>query len=159
MIEQHTNNQNTMDDTARFVLDTSVIVKWLNRDREAYTEEAEDILKNAFDRTCSLFISDLTLHEVFNALIRGKRLQGTALQQAVETFWLFPFTVVQTDQQLASIAALIAEQDSITFYDAIYCAIAFDYSIPLITANPKHQRSRQGVVAVPLDTWFAFRQL
>lgn len=78
-------------------------------------------------------------HEVLNALIRGKGLKGRPLEQAVELFFSFPLEYVPTNYGLAAAAALIAEQERLTFYDAIYVALAFERSASLITANPAHQ--------------------
>ncbi|GEM_PF-1458127 len=140
------------------IIDASVVVKWLNRDNELYTEEAKDILITGVGGCLSLVVSDLTCHEVFNALIRGKKLKGAALKEALEAYFLFPLQIVQTNRQITSTAALIAERDLVTFYDAVYCAIAFQYSAALITANPKHQQSARGVQVIPLDQWFSFKQ-
>lgn len=140
------------------VIDASVIVKWLNRENELSIEEAKDILISAVGGLYALVVSDVTVHEVFNALIRGKQLKGAILKEAIETYFFSPLHVVQTSQRIAATAALIAERDGVTFYDAIYCAIAYEHSIALITANPKHQRSREGIVVIPLDQWFEYKK-
>lgn len=140
------------------VVDASVVVKWLNRENELYVEEAKDMLMSAVGGFYTLVVSDVTVHEVFNALIRGKQLKGAMLKEAIETYFLSPLHVVQTSQRIAATAALIAEKDGVTFYDAVYCAVALEYDAPLITANPKHQRSREGIMVISLDQWFEHKK-
>lgn len=137
----------------QFVIDASVIVKWLHAYREDHLEQAHAILEAAQRTEITLFISDLTVHEVLNAIICGKRLRGNDLEQAVDDFFKLPLIPIETDIQCAAAATTIAAQYTITFYDAVYCAIAFQKGIPLITANPKHQRPMPGVTAIPLAKW------
>lgn len=122
-----------------YIVDASVAVKWLNQKNEPAAAEALALLQEAITGACLLVSSDLLPHEVLNALIRGKGLNGRPLEQAVELFFSFPLEYVPTSFGLAAAAALIAEQERLTFYDAIYVALAFERSAPLITANPAHQ--------------------
>ena len=138
---------------ADFVVDASVIVKLLNQDREPYTAEAVDILEKAINGSMRLCTSDLAVHEVCNALIKGKGLKGRTLKQAIESFFVLPIGRIMTDLHLAAIATTISEEYNVTFYDAIYMAVAFDLGIPLITANPKHQRPLPQVNVISLEQW------
>lgn len=142
-----------MSDT-RFVLDASVVVKWLNQDRELHTAEAKDILERAMHRSLRCATSDLAVHEVMNALIRGKGIRGRALEEAVDVWHLLPLERIFTSRRIAARAALIAEQYRITFYDAVYLAVASERELPLITANPKHQKAVAGVTVIALEDWF-----
>ena len=137
----------------QFIIDASVIVKWLHSDRENNLEQANHILLLAERGELTLFVSDITAHEVLNALICGKHLRWRDLEEAVENFFQLPIILVETNLHRAAAAATIAVEQNITFYDAVYCAIAFERGIPLITANSKHQRPMTGVNVIPLGEW------
>lgn len=141
-----------------YILDASVIVKWLNKEREESTREAEDILDAAHHGKHGLAACDLAVHEVFNVLIRSKGVKGRDLERAVDRFFNLPIKLLRTDIMCTAKAAMIAEDASITFYDAVYLAQANTCGVPLITANPKHQRSRAGIVVIPLDQWFEHKK-
>lgn len=136
-----------------YIVDASVIVKWLNQEREQNTKEAFDILVGAAQGSIELHTSDLAVHEVLNALIRGKGMTKRNLQIAIEAFFQLPLSIIATDEQIAAPAALIAERQKITFYDAIYLALALEFEYPLITANPKDQKSGGGIDVLPLSEW------
>lgn len=140
-----------------FVVDASVILKWLNQDREQHTEEAFDILTHAATSAFFITTSDLAVHEVLNALVRGKGLRERELGEAVENFFALPLRAIATDLHLAAASAILADEYKLTFYDAVYMALAFDLNIPLITANPKHQKSIAGIQVIPLSNWFSFQ--
>lgn len=140
---------------AQYVLDASVIVKWLNQDRELHTAEAKDILERAMQGTLRCATSDLAVHEVMNALVKGKELHGRALEEAVDAWHLLPLERIPTYRRIAARAALIAEKYRITFYDAVYLAVAFERAMPFITANPKHQAVVPGIEVIAIEQWFA----
>lgn len=140
-----------MEERVHYVVDASVIVKWLNQDREAFTKEAQNLLEQAAKGTLDISTVDLAIHEVCNALIRGKGLRDHILEDAVETFFVLPIQIVETDLHIAAAAATIAQREQITFYDAVYMALAFDLGVPLVTANPKHQRPLPGVAVIPIS--------
>lgn len=135
------------------IVDASVIVKWLNQEREQLTKEAFDILEQAECGTLSLLTSDLATHEVLNALIRGKGLRERMLEFAVHAFFDLPLVFLDTNFEIASLAAIIAEKHGVTFYDAVYSSIASIHQCPLVTANPKHQKSTTFSRTIPLGDW------
>lgn len=139
----------------RYVLDASVMVKILHQEREQDADKACAIVAQSIAGIVDLYTSDFASHEVFNALIRGKGVTGVLLQRAVEQWFLLPIERVETDLTIALKAADIAQQHAITFYDAVYMALAFDRGIPLITANPKHQKSTGGIQVIPLNEWLS----
>lgn len=134
----------------RFVVDASVIVKWLNQDREEHTHQAMLLLELCAQGTVRLFTTDLAVHEVLNALIRGKGLKGKRIEQAVEAFFQLPLVSRPTTLKITATAALLAEQKRITFYDAVYLALAHDVDAPLVTANPKHHKPFGRIRTIPI---------
>lgn len=136
-----------------FVIDASVIIKWLNKDRELLTEQAQDILTKAEERKIFLFTPDLAVHEVFTVLIRAKGLAGELLEQALDSFWKLPLSIFSTDQVLSSTAAVIASKTRMTFYDAAYVALALHNQQCLITNNSKDQDVVSDVPVIALADW------
>lgn len=138
---------------AEFVIDASVIIKWLNKDRELLTEQAQDILKKAEERKIFLFTPDLAVYEVFNVLIRAKGLAGELLEQALDSFWKLPLSLFSTDKILSSTAAAISSKTGMTFYDASYVALALNNQQCLITNNSKDQDVVSEVPVISLADW------
>lgn len=142
-----------MTEPVRFVVDASVVVKWLNQEGEDGSDAALELLRSAHEGRADLYTSDLAPHEVLNALIRGKKLRGRVLEDAVKLFYSLPLTYMPTDFLTAAAAAMIASEHHITFYDAVYIALILDEQTPLITANPKHQRVLPHLPVISVTEW------
>lgn len=139
--------------SSEFVIDASVVVKWLNQDREELTSQAFDILLQAEQQKVFLLAPDLLVHEVFNVLIRAKGLKAKELEEAFAEFWELPLQIFVTDQFISATASSISSQSKISFYDATYVALAFCNQMPLITNNNKDQGLTTGVKTIPLSEW------
>lgn len=136
-----------------YVVDASVVVKWLNVDREGATREALALLRGAVENQWKLVSSDLLPHEVCNALLRGKGLRGALLEEAVDLFFSLPIVSFRTDLSIVRTAAVIADEYALTFYDAVYVAVASIQAIPLITANVRHQGRVSNVTVLDVAHW------
>jgi len=138
---------------SNYVVDASVVVKWLNQEREAATRQALTLLERAMQGEDELMSVDLLVYEVLNALIKGNRLRGRLLEEAVEVFFRLPLGLHNCDISLVSTAAIIAEQHQMTFYDAVYVALAYREQVPLLTANPKDQGKVPGLMVIDIADW------
>jgi len=136
-----------------YIVDASVVVKWLNQDRELSTRQAFSLLRGARHGNYTLLSSDLLIHEVLNVLIRSKRMAGVELAEAIETLFLLPYNAVPTTKDLATTAGQIAEKYGMTFYDAIYVALAYTKKSPLVTGNLKDQDKFPEVAVVNIANW------
>lgn len=136
-----------------FVVDASVILKWLNDEGEESLDLALDILKEAKQGNTVLFAPELVASEVGNALVRGKKLRGEPLRLATTVFWELPLALITIDRWLTETAAFIAQEKSISFYDASYLAVAYNHRMPLISANVKHHKSFGDITVIPLSEW------
>ena len=135
------------------VVDASIVVKWLNQEKEQSTEKAFAVLESAREGRVDLISTDILIHEVFNALVRGKGVRGEHLQKAFTAFCLFPISIIPTDKTLIASTILIAEQYGMTIYDALYVALAIDEDVILLTANIRHQGRMKRVAVVDLADW------
>lgn len=136
-----------------YTVDASVVVKWLHHAQEEAVTQARMLLQGALEGMYALVSSDVLTHEVGNALLRGKGLTGTALTQAIELFFTFPIELIPADRFFVTAAAAIAEKHRMTFYDAIYVAIAYERRAPLITANMRHQGKFGKQFVLDIATW------
>lgn len=136
-----------------YVVDASVAVIWLSQKDEPAAEQALDLLKEARVGHVRIISSDLLIHEVGNALIFGKKLTGNVLTEAISAFFELPVDRAVTDHNLATQAAAISEQYGMTFYDAVYLALANQQDAPLITANIRDQGKFPGVVVYDIAEW------
>ena len=123
----------------QYIVDASVGVKWLNQTRENHADKAMALLNVAKAKQCELISSNLLLYEICNVLIRGKRLCQIELWSAIHDFFSLPLRLAVTDEDLALETARLAEEYSMTFYDAIYVALAIEHQAILITENTKDQ--------------------
>lgn len=136
-----------------FVIDASVVVKWLNQEREDLTELAQDILLKAENEEIFLFAPDLIVHEVLNVLVKAKGLRGQQIENAVDDFWELPLSIFSTDFLTSATASLIASPTTMSFYDAVYVALAMNNQQPLITHNSKHQGVIKDIEVIALSEW------
>lgn len=121
----------------QLVVDSSVIIKWFN-DEEG-SEEAGKILEEIRTGETVVYCPELAKYEVTNALIKGKGLRGKKVRTILKGFYEIPILYVPDQLELANRAARLAVSRGITYYDAVFEALAKGRKIKLITANPKHQ--------------------
>ncbi len=138
---------------AQYIVDSSVILKWLNGSKEEDLEQALELLYWGETEKAYLFSSELCIYEVFNVLVRGKLLRGKILEEALEVFWRLPLILLATDQATSQASARIAVEQNITMYDAVFLSLAFQHDIPLITSNIKHHKSTDTCNVIPLGNW------
>lgn len=126
-----------MPETKSYVIDASVAVKWFTY--EEGTDQARAILKKGQGGALALLAPDLLLYEVGNALAKGKGLAALTVREAL--------ALLQSDVALQSLDRLLIERTAsfveeygLTFYDAVYVALAEQYNAILVTANPKDHR-------------------
>ena len=121
------------------VVDTSVIVKWLNQDNEDYIEQADKILKDAQLDKIIIIAPELARYEVGNALLLGKHLSIEQASIVLAQLYKLPITFVEDTAELAEKTFELAVQAEITYYDASFIALAYQYDATLVTDNMKHQ--------------------
>ncbi|MBI2641664.1 type II toxin-antitoxin system VapC family toxin [Candidatus Roizmanbacteria bacterium] len=135
------------------ILDSSVAVKWLNKQDENYTEQADKILKDVQGDKSSIIMPELAKCEVGNALLNKKMSLPNTLG-SLTTLYSIPIHFVPQSQQQAQNAMQIAHENNVTFYDASFMALAKEKKADLITDNPKHQKKKiQGLRVVPLKEY------
>jgi len=136
----------------KIVVDSSVIVKWLNSDREEYLEEADKLLKMACEESVALLTPDLARYEVSNALLH-KNMDVNQLMVSISTIFELPIRFVSLSNEQSQLSAKVATESGMTFYDATFIALAMDQNAVLITENTKHQAKCKEVKVLSLKNW------
>lgn len=127
----------------RIVLDTSVVVKWFNK--EEGRDLALDYLRQLQEGNVEIFLPELTKYELANALLKGKKLSFRLVRKGLNVFYSLPVTFIPDGIELAEKSYRLAEKLGITYYDACFLALAESIEAVLITANPHHQRKIRGI--------------
>lgn len=118
-----------------YIVDASVAVKWFSE--EVGRQKALDLLKNAQSGKLSLYAPDLLLYEVGNALWKGKRMPDHEVNEALFFLLELGIEFVRLDPSVIEHATKAMASYDLTFYDAVYAAIAIALSGTLVSANPK----------------------
>jgi predicted nucleic acid-binding protein len=126
------------------VSDASVALKWFHDEGESDVEASRAILTAHTAREALVAVLDLTIYEVGNALLRG-RAEATAEQVAIVLDALqSTCPVLRPDTSELRLAADLAEQHSLTLYDAAYAAVAMKRDATLVTADADLLRAGLG---------------
>jgi len=116
-----------------FVLDASVAVKWYVK------EDMRDIALRLRDHFVSELVDleapSLILYELGNALRHHPGSTATECAEAVKQLQNIGMVFHELDGKLIDLAANLAYEEKITFYDAVYLALAKDLHTALITAD------------------------
>ena len=121
------------------IIDTSVIIKWLNKNNELHTKNADAILEDVRQNKVELIAPELCKYEVKNVLLYGKKLNILYASIAIKTFYSLPITFISESEELAKETYNFAFNCKVTYYDAAFMSLAKQYNATLITDNIKHQ--------------------
>ena len=127
------------------VLDSSVIVKWLNSVDEKDIDKADKILSDALKGQSVLIAPELAKYEIGNVLLLKKKLPIAEAQFSIQALYNYPIQFVPESEELAKQTYKVALKGGITYYDASFIALAQQENATLITENVKHQGKSQGV--------------
>ena len=94
----------------------------------------------------------LARYEMGN-VIRFRDMTPTEKAVNWDNFCLLPIRYMDTTITDGRKALIIAETAGITFYDAVFMALAGRLNATLVTANPKHQKRFPGVTVVELKEY------
>lgn len=132
------------------VVDSSVIVKWLNTDNEQNLYQADKVLRDAKDGKIELLAPELAKYEVGNVLLFGKKL--TKKQASTPLHWLFklPIKFISESEESSNKTFSIAEEIKITYYDSSFVALAKQENAVLVTDNLKHQGKATDIKVISL---------
>src|SRR3989344_2376079 len=126
------------------VVDSSVIVKWLNKTKEQNIEQADKILTQAREGDTELFAPELAKYEVGNVLIT-KRVSSNDALISLATLYSLPITFITESEDLSKQTYILAARLGITYYDASFMSLAKQHDAVLVTENIKHQAKSEKI--------------
>ena len=121
------------------VIDSSVAIKWINRQNELLIEQANKILQEVQFEKTEIAAPELSKYEIGNAMLR-KKITLLEAKVALEKLYDIPIRFISLDLELATRSLEIASENKITYYDASFLALAEKLKAVLVTDNPKHQK-------------------
>jgi len=134
------------------VVDSSVIVKWLNQIDEKFLKQADELLKDAQAKSVSLLAPELSKYEIGNALLK-KQLKISLANEALGTVSKLPIRFIPESESLAKETYRIAREAEITYYDASFIALAKQENASLVTDNSKHQGKTKEIKVITLKDY------
>ena len=135
------------------VVDTSVIVKWLNQDNEDHIEQADKVLKDAELNKIIIIAPELAKYEVGNVLLLGKHLSVDQATTVLSQFYKLPISFIEDSPVVAGHTVSLAVEDGITYYDASFMSLASQYDATLITDNIKDQGKSHKIKVMPIKDY------
>ncbi len=116
------------------VCDTSVVLKWLHDEGEPDVEDARRLLAGHRAGTITAWVLDLTFYELGNVLLRALGWPAADVADQLDDLGAM-CGVVAAGAAERRMAALLAEEHTLTFYDAVYAAVARSRGSMLATAD------------------------
>ena len=124
----------------KFVLDTSVVVKWFSRDEDD-AEHANKLRRQIQEGLCVITIPDLLFYELANALRHNPNFTAEDVRVALDSVFDMEFDIRKVDSSVIAAAIHIAFKFNVTVYDAYFLALSQLESKPFVTADYKFTRS------------------
>lgn len=131
------------------VVDTSVAVKWVVAEIDLH-QQALRLRDDCIDEKVRVYAPYLIRSELGNVLLKGKALSLKRAEESLQNFYSLPINYIEENLELAFLAYDLGQKLEISYYDATFLALAKFLTVPLVTNNPKHQRSIRGIKAIPL---------
>jgi predicted nucleic acid-binding protein len=116
------------------VCDASVVLKWFHAEGERGVEDARRLLAAHRAASVTAWVLDLTLYELGNILLRALNWPAAQVADQLDDVRAIcsVLTLGAVEQRLA---AALAEEHALTFYDAAYAAAARSRGTALATAD------------------------
>lgn len=124
----------------KYVLDTSVVIKWFAPDKEKDLSFAKSVLSDIHKDTLEAFAPEFLLIELTNVLLTGKQTHYQVAIDCCNSLLHFPIKFIHFSYKQLHKATQLSHKYHITIYDGIFAAIAEDENCPLITADAKLAR-------------------
>ena len=129
---------------AGYVVDASVGVKWFIREREADREAALALRQRHIEGTTRMIVPELFLLEVPNAIKTGRKSTEEELAEVLTTLADLEMQVERHTHQVLRKTNAVAWAYKLTWYDAVYVALAEIVGFPCVTADEALFRKMKG---------------
>lgn len=129
----------------RYVLDTSALLTYLSD--EAGAQTVEDLLIDALNATCDIFVSVLTLVEIAYILKRKKQFD---VSMQLDNIQQLPIEVVDFNVRLVRQSAAFKATGKMSFADACIAALAKQKQATLVHKDPEYEMIKSEVTQLVL---------
>lgn len=135
------------------VLDTSVTIKWLSKDNEDFTDQADQLLDDALAGKVTLLTLTLNKFEVGNVLLFSKKLSVDHAKEALDFYYSLPIIFIDESIELSKLIYKCASDIGITYYDAAFISLSEQHDATLITDNIKHQGRMNNIEVMSIKNY------
>ena len=126
----------------RLLLDTSVVIKWFHTTGESEVTEARALREAHISGEIQAHVLDLAMYELGNVLCRALRWPSDDVADQLDDVQMILGPPLAMSNASFRLAAGIAEQHGLSFYDASWPAAAQDLGVALISADRKLVRAQ-----------------
>jgi len=119
----------------KLILDSTVIVKWLNQNKESDIEKADKILDEARLGSVILISPELSKYELIQIFHKNKNLTQTESKIPLGAIFELPIQFIALTPDLAKEAYAIAVAYDLSFYLGVYLALTEQKNATYITAT------------------------
>jgi predicted nucleic acid-binding protein len=123
-----------------YLVDTSVVVKWVVERDEADVVHARQLLLAHGRNDCSLTVPELLFVEFANALTVGHRKEAPRVRQAIRFLRDLGLKIVSLQWEALDRAIDLADSKRVAVYDSYFLTLAEHLGILLVTADEKFLR-------------------
>ena len=129
----------------RYILDTSVVIKWFSEFDENDLDKALNLRYEILNGKCSITVPDLLFYELANALRYNAHFVSQDVKDALKSVIDMGFAVVGVEVRVMELAIDIAFKNNITIYDSLFLALSQIEKTPLITSDYKFVDRIKGI--------------
>lgn len=122
----------------KIVIDTSVVVKWFVEEKNSSI--ALKLLEDYQKEKLLIYIPEIIILELSNALYFGARFEPSIVEKAIEYFYALKVIHVFLTKSLIDQAIKIMGRFKIAIYDSLFVALAKEEKCSLVTCDTKHHR-------------------
>ena len=118
----------------KYVIDTSVAVKWFSRIEED-TDNALRLRQQILEGECLIVVPDLLIYELANALRHNPNFTKKDTKSALDSLFNMSLEIKKPDVSIINLAVDIAFEFDVTVYDAYFMALSRFEKVPFVTAD------------------------
>jgi len=135
-----------------FVLDTSVVLKWYNRENEEHVEESLSVLNDLREEKIAVVVPNLLIIELLNVFIKGKNIGSQEASNLISSFFELPIVNKEPTPAVVSRIPGLCKKHNLTSYDSLYLATAIEEDCKLISDDIRgHGKIFDGTVLLLKD--------
>lgn len=137
----------------KIVIDTTVIVKWLNQNNELNVEQADKVLGDVYAGKISLFAPELAKDEIGKVLLLGKKLSQSESKISLGLLFDLPIQFVPQSPELARESYAIAQAYGLSYNESVFLALAEQKGAVYLTEKIDDKAKATGTEIISLKDY------